>query len=119
MDRANEVVKGFNEPSKREIRRAKQGRRHMTEEKAYANELAIKERKPSKREIRRAKQGWRPMTEEEKAYANELAIKERKRYEMNLKIGGVDDRGIYTRLSDREVNTWRYGKGVRIKRGSK
>lgn len=50
------------------------------------------------------------MTEEEKAYANELAIKERKRYETNLKIGGIDERGNYTRLSDRADNTRLYGR---------
>ena len=66
--------------------------------------------KLSKREIRRAKQGWRPMTEEEKAYANELFRKEKERYETNLKIGGTDGRGNYTRLSDRAVNTILYGR---------
>ena len=75
-----------------------------------ANEVSKEFNKPSKREIRRAKQGWRPMTEEEKAYANELFEKERKRYETNLKIGGIDERGNYTRLSDRAENTRRYGR---------
>jgi len=75
-----------------------------------SNEVLKEFNKPSKREIRRAKQGWRPMTEEEKAYANELFIKERKRYETNLKIGGIDERGNYTRLSDRSVNTRLYGR---------
>ena len=82
MNRSNGVSKEFNKLSKREIQRAKQ----------------------------RAKQGWRPMTEEEKAYANELFEKERKRYETNLKIGGIDERGNYTRLSDRAENTSRYGR---------
>ena len=68
------------------------------------NEILKEFNKPSKKEIQRAKQGWRPMTEEEKAYVNECAIKERKRYEMNLKIGGIDERGNYTRLSDRACN---------------
>lgn len=68
------------------------------------NETLKEFNKPSKKEIQRAKQGWRPMTEEEKAYATELAVKERKRYEMNLKIGGIDGRGNYTRLSDRSYN---------------
>ena len=74
------------------------------------NEVLKEFNKPSKKEIQRAKQGWRPMTEEEKAYANEIAMKEKKRYETNLKIGGIDERGNYTRLSDRAENTRRYGK---------
>ena len=75
-----------------------------------ANEVLKGFNKPSKKEIHRAKQGWRPMTEEEKAYANELAIKERKRYETNLKIGGIDERGNYTALSNRSENTRLYGR---------
>lgn len=75
-----------------------------------ANEILKEFNKPSKKEIQRARLGWRPMTEEEKAYAHQLAIKERERYERNLKIGGIDERGNYTRLSDRAVNTRLYGR---------
>ena len=40
MNKVNEVLKEVNKPSKKEIKRAKQGWRPMTEEeKAYANEL--------------------------------------------------------------------------------
>jgi len=45
MNKVNEVLKEVNKPSKKEIKRAKQGWRPMTEEeKAYANELFIKEK---------------------------------------------------------------------------
>ena len=74
------------------------------------NEILKEFNKPSKKEIQRAKQGWRPMTEEEKAYANELAIKAKKRYETNLKIGGIDEKGNYTSLSNSLDNTRRYGR---------
>ena len=47
------------------------------------------------------RQNWRPMTEEEKEYIAEVMEKERKRYEMNLKIGGIDERGNYTALHHR------------------
>ena len=74
------------------------------------NEVLKEFNRPSKKEIRRAKQGRRPMTEEEKAYANKLAIKAKERYETNLKIGGIDERGNFTALSNRLDNTRRYGK---------
>ena len=44
-------------------------------------------------------QNWHPMTEEEKAWLEVVLAKEKKRYETSLKIGGIDERGIYTALS--------------------
>ena len=46
-------------------------------------------------------QNWRPMTEEEKAYTKRILEKERERYEISLKIGGIDERGNYTALHHR------------------
>lgn len=46
-------------------------------------------------------QNWRPMTEEEKKRTEGILEKERKRYETNLKIGGIDERGNYTALHHR------------------
>ena len=74
------------------------------------NEILKDLNKPSKNEIQKEKQGWRSMTEEEKAYANEIFTKERERYETNLKIGGIDEKGNYTALSNRLENTRRYGR---------
>lgn len=46
-------------------------------------------------------QGWRKMTPEEKERADAMAAKARERYETNLKIGGIDERGNYTALHHR------------------
>ena len=51
-------------------------------------------------------QGWRKMTEEEKEYIEKVLKREKERYETNLKIGGIDERGNYTALSHR----WERGK---------
>ncbi|MGN0484317.1 MAG: hypothetical protein ACI4HI_12275 [Lachnospiraceae bacterium] len=50
------------------------------------------------------RQNWRPMTEEEKEKVKMWADKEKKRYEINLKIGGIDERGNYTALHHRWEN---------------
>lgn len=45
--------------------------------------------------------GWRPMTEEEKKNLDLVLAKEKERYEISLKIGGIDERGNYTALHNR------------------
>lgn len=49
----------------------------------------------------RQKANWRPMTDEEREEGNTMMEKEAARYEMNLKIGGIDERGNYTALHHR------------------
>ncbi len=58
----------------------------------------------NRREQIHASQNWRPMTEEEKKQLEIVLEKERIRYETNLKIGGIDERGNYTALSHRWEN---------------
>ena len=50
------------------------------------------------------RKNWRPMTVEEKERCIAWHEKERERYEINLKIGGIDGRGNYTALSHRWEN---------------
>lgn len=47
------------------------------------------------------RQNWRPMTEEEIERINIITEQEMKRYEISLKIGGIDDCGNYTALLHR------------------
>ena len=47
------------------------------------------------------RQNWRPMTEEEIERINIITEQEMKRYEISLKIGGIDDCGNYTALHHR------------------
>ena len=51
--------------------------------------------------LKNRKGTWRPMTEEEKIRVTKILEKERQRYETNLKIGGIDERGNYTALHHR------------------
>ena len=51
--------------------------------------------------LKNRKGTWRPMTEEEKIRVTKILEKERQRYETNLKIGGIDERGNYTALHQR------------------
>ena len=46
-------------------------------------------------------QNWRPMTAAEKKQTEKILEQERKRYEISLKIGGIDERGNYTALHHR------------------
>lgn len=49
----------------------------------------------------RSNQNWRPMTSEEIRKTEIVLAKEKERYEINLKIGGIDERGNYTALHHR------------------
>ena len=44
---------------------------------------------------------WTMMSKEEWEKSKKLAAKEKERYEANLKIGGIDERGNYTALHHR------------------
>ena len=50
--------------------------------------------------------GWRAMTDEERKWADKVAEQGKARYLMNMKIGGIDERGNYTALHHR----WDEGK---------
>ena len=50
---------------------------------------------------KREQAGWRAMTDEERKWADELAEQGKARYLMNMKIGGIDERGNYTALHHR------------------
>ena len=52
-------------------------------------------------------QNWRPMTEEEIEHYNAVSEKEMERYRINLKIGGIDERGNYTALHHRWEEKYR------------
>jgi hypothetical protein len=64
-------------------------------------EIQLEHQKFCRYEQMHDRYNWRPMTEEELRELEIRLEKEKARYELNLKIGGIDERGNYTALHHR------------------